>query len=389
MNVSARRFGRMGLLAGVAGCLGAVSMPGSAASASSPGSLAATQVILGARAVASGSGWGTAEEVPGIAALNAGGLARILSVSCASAGNCSAGGFYTDSSSNNQAFVVKEVSGVWRTAKEVPGTAALNAGGRAQISSVSCASAGNCSAGGFYADGSGNLQAFVVNEVSGVWRTVKEVPGTAALNQGGQARVNSVSCASAGNCSAGGFYTDSSFHVQAFVVKEVSGVWRTAKEVPGTAALNAGIEALLLSVSCASAGNCSAGGFYTDSSKHFQAFVVKEVSGVWRTAKEVPGTAALNTGGEAQLLSVSCASAGNCSAGGFYLDGSGNGQAFVVKEVSGVWRTAKEVPGTAALNAGGFAQILSVSCASARNCSAGGDYTDSSGNGQAFVVNKT
>jgi hypothetical protein len=62
---------------------------------------------------------------------------------------------------------------------------------------------------------------------------------------------------------------------------------------------------------------------------------------------------------------------------------------FVVNEVSGVWRTAREVPGTAALNTGGSAQLVSVSCASAGNCSAGGSYTDSSGHTQAFVVNKS
>jgi hypothetical protein len=32
------------------------------------------------------------------------------------------------------------------------------------MESVSCASAGNCSAGGNYSDASGHLQAFVVNE---------------------------------------------------------------------------------------------------------------------------------------------------------------------------------------------------------------------------------
>jgi hypothetical protein len=165
VNISARRFGPMWLVAGLAVCLSVVSMPGSAASASSlPDSLAATQVILGAHAVASSSGWGTAEEVPGTAALNAGGLAVTLSVSCASAGNCSAGGSYVDGSGHFQAFVVNEVSGVWRTAKEVPGTAALNAGGFAQTLSVSCASAANCSAGGSYADSSFHTQAFVVNK---------------------------------------------------------------------------------------------------------------------------------------------------------------------------------------------------------------------------------
>jgi hypothetical protein len=61
----------------------------------------------------------------------------------------------------------------------------------------------------------------------------------------------------------------------------------------------------------------------------------------------------------------------------------------VISEVSGTWGTAIEVPGTAALNAGGAAQINSVSCASASSCTAGGSYADSSRHGQAFVVSKT
>ena len=108
----------------------------------------------------------------------------------------------------------------------------------------------------------------------------------------------------------------------------------------------------------------------------------------WGTATEVPGTAVLNKGGNAVLNSVSCGSAGNCGAGGQYRGSSGNYQAFVVSQVHGAWGTAIEVPGTAALNRGGDAEIFSVSCASAGNCSAGGGYTDSSGHGQAFVVNE-
>ncbi len=54
----------------------------------------------------------------------------------------------------------------------------------------------------------------------GTWGAAREVPGAAALNQGGNALVDSVSCALAGNCAAGGFYTDSSQHLQAFVVNE-------------------------------------------------------------------------------------------------------------------------------------------------------------------------
>jgi hypothetical protein len=144
-----------------------------------------------------------------------GGNAKISSVSCASAGNCSAGGYYTDGSRRQQALVVSETSGTWQQAEEVPGTAALNKGanfqGSAEVSSVSCASAGNCSAGGFYVDPSSELAssgqqlaAFVVSEVNGTWQRAEEVPGSAALNKGGSAGINAVSCPSAGNCSASG-----------------------------------------------------------------------------------------------------------------------------------------------------------------------------------------
>ena len=84
----------------------------------------------------------------------------MASVSCATAGDCSAGGDYY--AAGNQAFVVTQANGTWGRAEEVPGTAALNTGGGAQVTSVSCAAAGQCSAGGYY-DGSGH-QAFVVTE---------------------------------------------------------------------------------------------------------------------------------------------------------------------------------------------------------------------------------
>ena len=54
-------------------------------------------------------------------------------------------------------------AGRWGKAIEVPGSAALNKGGNASVSSVSCAAAGGCSAGGGYQDGAGRVQAFVVS----------------------------------------------------------------------------------------------------------------------------------------------------------------------------------------------------------------------------------
>ena len=148
---------------------------------------------------------------------------QTTAVSSGSAGNCAAGGFYTSAHifGNTEAFVVSQVNGRWQKAIEVPGTAALNKGGRAFTTSVSCASAGDCGAGGVYADASHRSEAFVVSQVNGRWQQAIEVPGMAALNHG-DAQVNSMSCASAGQCSAGGYYTDVSRGTEAFVVSETT-----------------------------------------------------------------------------------------------------------------------------------------------------------------------
>jgi cytochrome c551/c552 len=384
MTTAAHHHRPVRLLAVASGGLMLILALAAAASRSpSRGAAAGTPAAAGARAAAPGGTWGTAQQVPGTAALNKGGSAQISSVSCARAGNCSAGGHYTDASGRTQAFVAGEVKGVWGPAEEVPGTAALNKGGSAEVTSVSCAKAGDCSAGGFYRDASGHLQAFVAGEARGVWGPAEEVPGTAALNKGGSAEVTSVSCARAGDCSAGGSYRDASRRLHAFVAGEVKGTWHTAIEVPGTAALNKGGFAVIDSVSCARAGDCSAGGRYEDASGRQQVFVAGEARGVWGPAEEVPGTAALNKGGDAEIFSVSCARAGSCSAGGFYTDASGRPHAFVAGEAKGVWGHAEEVPGT---SKGGGAAIRSVSCARAGSCSAGGSYLDASGNAQAFVA---
>ncbi|HEV2451591.1 MAG TPA: hypothetical protein VGS62_06665 [Streptosporangiaceae bacterium] len=338
--------------------------------------------------------WGTAQQVPGLAALNLGGRAAITSMSCTPAGDCAAGGYYTDVSGLQQAFVVDKTGGVWGTAQQVPGIGAINRGKPgATVLSLACGAAGDCGAGGYYSDVSGHRQAFVVSESGGTWGTAQEVPGTASLNAGGFAAIASVSCPATGSCGAGGYYASSNVDgipiQQALVVSETGGTWGTARKVPGTARLNTGGYAAINSVSCASAGNCSAGGEYTNGTAT-QAMVVSQSGGTWGTARQVPGITTLNQSHLAQVNAVSCASPGNCAAGGSYQDASFVNQVFVVDEASGTWGTAKEVPGTAALNAiSPGASLTSISCPAAGDCTAGGSYTGSAGDNQAYVVDET
>jgi hypothetical protein len=84
-------------------------------------------------------------------------------------------------------------------------------------------------------------------------------------------------------------------------------------------------------------------------------------------------------------VSVSCAEAANCAAGGTYTDGTGQSQAFVADETNGTWATAIEIPGMATLSNGGSAEVKSVSCATNISCTAAGSYFDTH-DSEAFVV---
>src|SRR5215469_4594475 len=166
------------------------------------------------------------------------------------------------------------------------------------------------------------------------WRPAIEVPGTAKLNIGGNAAIRSVSCTAPGTCVAGGFFGSDRLGpgaTQAFVVSRRGGAWRQALKVAGLRGLGAS-DSEIVSVSCASAGNCAAGGHYFDSTASEQALVVSERNGRWGKALEVPGTAALNAFGEAETMSVSCPAAGQCVAGGFFSTGPGFSNAFVASE---------------------------------------------------------
>jgi hypothetical protein len=398
------------------------------------------------RTAAAQGTWGKAEQVPGLAALAGTGDAALNSFSCATAGNCSAGGFYQTGGPccQSEAFVVSQVDGAWGTAVEVPGIAGLNQAGKAEVMSVSCSSPGYCVAGGYYTSGhSGGgvafTSAFVVSQVNGTWGMARQAPGIAALNTGGLASITSVSCSSPGNCSAGGFYyisTTAFSRYVGFVISQVNGTWGRAKKIPHTPGIssvscaspgNCGAAATLVvsqvdgvwgaaknvavpsgsnfgharitTISCAAPGGCSAGGFGT---RQERSVVVSQVSGVWGTAREIRGTAALIKGKRSRVASVSCAAPRNCTAGGYGFRQAAAGSStrefavpYVATQRKGRWGRAEKIPGIGTLSTHGYAVVTSVSCASRRNCAAAGRYSttsynpDGSGPGQAFVLNKT
>src|SRR5207248_10446108 len=86
------------------------------------------------------------------------------------------------------------------------------------------------------------------------------------------------------------------------------------------------------------------------------------------------------------LNSVSCAAAGNCSAVGDYGDSSNHQQGLLLTETAGTWAMGVETGLPANAGSEPDALLTAVSCASVGNCGAVGIYTDSSGEEQGLLV---
>lgn len=319
--------------------------------------------------------WGAPQDIVASASLS--------SVSCSSDGDCTAAG---SSGYGGQALAVSESAGTWGTAEVLPGPLNTDAG----LTSISCSSAGNCSTGGYYdAQPDGPLPdegyPLVADETGGTWGPVKDLNGSFNdVADDDVDAVSSVSCSSAGNCSAGGYYGTYAGDTHAFVVSESDGTWGQVVEVAQSLD-ESGSE--IASISCPTDGNCSAGGDYVDGDANPHAMVVEETDGVWQPAQEVAGS--LNVGDYAQITSVSCPSAGNCSAAGYYANEAGGFVGLVVTETDGSWDSGQDVatsPFSGSLGADGLAQINSISCPSVNNCAAVGVLDDINDIQQAFVV---
>jgi hypothetical protein len=311
---------------------------------------------------------------------------RVPSVSCSSAGNCSAVGFYTDNASHYEGLLLTETGGVWSTGLAAPLPAnAWAAGPVSVVESVSCSSAGNCGAVGRYLDTSGHWQGLLLTETAGVWSTGVEADLPA--NSNGVDSLTSISCSSPGNCSAVGLYQDTSVpwpnspH-RGLLLTETAGSWAPGVEV----ALPAGAYGLweFGSVSCGAAGDCSAVGTYLVSyAGPTKPLLVTETGGSWGPGVDPPLPADAGSG-VTELSSVSCASAGNCTAVGVY---NGHSYAYgcdkydcsyaleaeglLLTETAGTWHAD-----TAALPSPAVAveSLNAVSCSSPGNCSTLGRY---------------
>lgn len=212
-----------------------------------------------------GTSW-TDHEVA--ASLNAGGSAAVQTLQCLSTTFCSAGGSYSDAANNQYAFVGFWNGTTWTYHDVVD---ALDTGHRGQVASTWCQSATWCvAAGTYYA--SLATQAFVSVWNGTTWSAHALVT---ALNTGGYARVSDVSCLTAGHCFVGGEYYDAAHHYQAFLSSSNGTTWTDQEEL---ASLNTGANASVTDLTCANATFCAKTEFYRDGSKNGHGLVALTIT---------------------------------------------------------------------------------------------------------------
>ena len=309
---------------------------------------------------------------------------KLTGVSCASAGNCTAIGSYIDSSGHTQGLGLTETSGTWARGVELihPAFVNVSADPRISLNGISCAASGDCSVVGTYLNNNGHPEGMLLTQINGAWGTspARDAEATLPADAAAEPAVSlaSVSCGAIGECVAVGSYTNFSGHQQGLEIPESSTTWGVgiAALLPAGAAANPAVS--LTSVSCASAGECAAVGTYNDASNHTLGLLLSESAGTWMTG--LPATLPADAAGSpaVSLTSVSCPSAGSCDAVGSYNDTAGDLQGLMVTESSGSWTSgvAPTIPADAGATV--FVQVLSVSCAGAGDCVAVGNYLDDS-----------
>ena len=317
----------------------------------------------------------------------------LLGVACTSPGACTSVGDYDDSSGHQQAMAATETGGKWARGSEVSPPANASGNPDASLGSVSCRSAGDCTAVGVYTNTSGTQEAMVATETDGKWGRGAALglpPGASATRAASD--LHGVSCASDGTCVAVGSYSDSSGGASAMVATEAGGRWgrAAALSLPANAGTGSGATATLFSVSCIATGSCTAVGLYSVTPHDRVAMVATEAGDKWSPAVAFDSLPPGAAGTWSSLFGVWCTSAGNCAADGSFIGSTGSEEAMVAAETGGKWAKATELSLPKGANAQySNAELESVSCTSSGNCAGFGVYSTTASYSRDMVAAET
>src|SRR6267378_1167454 len=231
---------------------------------------------------------------------------NLLGVTCVSAPDCWAVGFYVASSGAPQTLV-EHWDGIAWAAVPSPNASRYNN----VLSDVTCVSASNCWAVGFYVSGPSVYQTLIERWDGTSWAIVTSA-NTSALDN----YLDGVTCASASDCWAVGYYFTGNA-VQNGVYQNLIERWDgTSWAIVNSPNTSTTEYNHLFGVTCASASECWAVGLSGTSLG--QTLIERWDGSSWAIVNSPNTSATLSN----FLYGVTCASASDCWAVGYYYNGS-------------------------------------------------------------------
>jgi hypothetical protein len=291
---------------------------------------------------------------------NRGTYNQLRGVSCPSAGDCVAVGISYGAHSTPKTLVESWNGTTWSI---VPSPNPSPNLGLDYLLGISCVSASDCVAVGYHYYAT-PVKTLVESWNGTAWSVVPSP--NAPVHHLLSSTLTSVSCTSATSCIAVGSYATSARTSPQGGPLAESWDGTTWSVVPS---VNEGKQGAGLSgVSCASATACMAVGGYSNTSGSMQTLAESWNGTTWSITPTPNGgsTGALNN-----LAGVSCTAAADCTAAGFYQNTSTTGSTLAESWDGTSWsiETTPNVGGPSVAN-----DFIGVSCVSAASCVAAGAY---------------
>jgi hypothetical protein len=297
--------------------------------------------------------WSTQEPSPPTGAE----YSELTGVSCTSSISCMATGYFENSSEKYVPLAEKWNGASW-TAQEPPNPAGVKEG---VLWGVTCTAATACTAVGRFV--SSEKWVPLAERWNGTAWSAQEPPAPTGAKEN---TLNGVSCMSSTECTAAGYFENSSGKFAPLVEKWNGTSW-SIQELPNPAGAK---EVYLEGISCASSTECVAVGEFLNSAEKYVPLAEKWNGTSW-AAQEPPAQAGaeFNT-----LKGVSCTSSGECIAAGYFENTSGKDLPLAERWNGTAWSVQEPPNPTGAKES----TLNSVSCASSTECTAVGGFENSS-----------
>ena len=286
----------------------------------------------------------------------------LFGISCVSASFCVAAGNYTASSGYDQTLIETWNGSSWSIVTSPNTSTSQNN----DLTGVSCTSSSACTAVGSYMNSSSVQQTLIEAWNGTTWSIVSSPNGSSLPNV-----LEGVSCTSASNCTAVGLYQSGSYDLT--LVESWNGTSWSIVSSPNTSPTQSNS---LLAASCTSSSACTSTGDYWTGSD-YQTLIETWNGSSWSIVTS-PNTSSSQ---DNQLVSVSCTSTSACTAAGHYTASGGFAQTLIESWNGTSWSIVSSPNGSTTA----YSELFGVSCTTASNCTAVGDYPDSGGKGQTMV----